>query len=215
MLRLVFLVALVIAYPAWAASKPHVIVFGKWMTVKALAGAEERDPVDLKVRPLLVDGRIREYVIENAHDVTDRLFVVRRAFRLNDLLPEDRPVPPRWTWRPGGWLLVDRQSGRVSVVNLVDFDANLSRTLWYRDYAAYCGVGEDGEKSYAVVVQLGRRKPVLRRALGGADDPETCKVGGWQRQPTRISFESKAGGKLTFAIRSNAADLMPDVDPED
>lgn len=53
----------------------------------------------LRVRPLLVDGRIREFTLGPAHDVTDRLFVVRRAFRVNDTLPQESAAAPRRSFR--------------------------------------------------------------------------------------------------------------------
>ena len=46
----------------------------------------------LKIRALLVDGVLKEWTTGDAHDVTDRSFVVRRAIRLNDALPGDKPV---------------------------------------------------------------------------------------------------------------------------
>ena len=52
------------------------------------AGPEE---TTLKIRALLVDGRVSEWTTGDAHDVTDRSFVVRRALRINDSLPNDRP----------------------------------------------------------------------------------------------------------------------------
>ena len=120
-------------------------------------------PRTLKVRPLLVDTRVKEYVLGPAHDVTDRLFVVRRVFRVNDSLPEDST--PRWQWQRGGWLIVDRVSGRLSPMNLPEFDAFYSAASWYRDYVAYCGVSDDGKKVYAIVAQISRRKPVLKKPL--------------------------------------------------
>ncbi len=71
-----------------------------------------KKPMTLKVRALVVDGRVKEYVMGAPHEVTDRLFVVRRVFRVNDSLPED--AAPRWQWQRGGWLLVDRLTGRIS-----------------------------------------------------------------------------------------------------
>ena len=54
---------------------------------------------------------------------------------------------------------------------------------WYRDYAAYCGVSDDGKKLFAIVFQIGRRKPVLKKALGeagGGDGPDSeCPAPGW------------------------------------
>ncbi len=77
------------------------------MPVTWTAGTTADDkPVTLKIRPLIVDGRVREYVLGSPHEITERLFVVRRVFRMNDSLPEDSA--PRWQWQRGGWLLVDR-----------------------------------------------------------------------------------------------------------
>src|SRR5204863_3654651 len=101
-------------------AKVHVIAYGKWMTVQESVGFErEEKPQILKVRALVVDGRVKEYVFGAPHEVTDRLFVLRRAFRVNDSLPEDSA--PRWQWQRGGWLLVDRVTGHVSAINLPEF----------------------------------------------------------------------------------------------
>ena len=72
-----------------AAPKPHVVVLGKWTSVKWQAGDDEGKPVDVKIRPLYVDGRTKEFTLGPTHDVTDRAFVVQRMFRLNDSLPQD------------------------------------------------------------------------------------------------------------------------------
>jgi len=69
----------------------------------------------------------------------------------------------------GGWLLVDRVSGKVSQLSLPEFDPFYSTASWYRDYVAYCGVSEDGKKLSAIVMQVGRRKPVLKKLLGEPD----------------------------------------------
>jgi hypothetical protein len=74
---LLILVAVVgLAAPMTAASKPHVVSFGKWTTVKWQAG--DGKALEIKVRALFVDVRLKEYTIGLPHDVTDRLFVVRR-----------------------------------------------------------------------------------------------------------------------------------------
>ena len=83
-----------------AAPKVHVIAFGKWMTAQWYpeTGLEKKKPVTLKIRPVVVDGRVKEYLTGSAHDITDRVFVVRRVFRVNDGLAEDSA--PRWQWHP-------------------------------------------------------------------------------------------------------------------
>ncbi len=202
---------------AVGAPKVHTIAFGKWMSVQWLAGIEATSkPETIKIRALVVDGRVKEYVLGSSHEVTDRLFVVRRVFRINDGLAED--TNPRWQWQRGGWLLVDRLSGRISAINLPDYDPFYSAASWYRDYVAYCGVSDDGKKTYAMVAQLSRRKPVLKKVLGEgvADDagPDSaCSIPQWQRGPARVSFES-GSSKQTFAIRGHVVDVVVDA-PED
>ena len=206
------------AFPA--VPRVHVITFGKWMTVPWLPGLEGSKPLTLKVRPLLIDGRVKEYAVGLPHDVTDRLFVVRRAFRLNDSLP-DEPGSSRWQWQRGGWLLIDRLMGRISAINLPDFDAYYSAGAWYRDYFAYCAVSDDGKKIYALVAQVTRRKPVLKKMLsneGVSDEaaPDSaCPVPSWQRTPTRVTFETTGASKQTFAIRGHVVDLVSDAEDED
>lgn len=210
-----------------APAKVHVIAFGKWTAVPwvtGIASDEEKNDkkndkrLTLKIRPLVVDGRVKEYTLGVPHDVTDRLFVVRRVFRVNDSLPEDSV--PRWQWQRGGWLLVDRVTGRVSAVALPEFDVYYSAASWYRDYAAYCGVADDGKKTFAMVAQLSRRKPVLKKELatGVLEDavPDSvCSVPSWQRSPVRVSFEPAGGGKETFAIRGHGVDLVNDAEEEE
>jgi hypothetical protein len=197
-------------------TKPHTITFGKWTTVQWLptTASSEDKPLTLKVRPLLVDARVKEFTLGPAHDVTDRLFVVRRAFRVNDSLPQESTTPPHWQWQRGGWLLVDRITGHISPLILPEFDALYSSASWYRDYAAYCGVSDDGKKLYAVVAQISRRKPVLKKPLDGQTIPENatadsaCPTPNWQRSPARVTFEPASAPKQTFAIRGRTVDLV-------
>jgi hypothetical protein len=77
-----------------ALPKPHVPASGppSWYV-----GPADDQAVELKIRPLYVDTRLREiYHRPAAHEVTDRLFVVRRVFRLDDALPEEGVAAPRW-----------------------------------------------------------------------------------------------------------------------
>jgi hypothetical protein len=204
-----------------AAAKVHVIAFGKWTTVQWNAGTGGQDdkPVPLKIHALIVDGVVKEYVLGSPHEITDRLFVVRRVFRVNDSLPEESTS--RWLWQRGGWLLVDRVTGRVSALNLPEFDSFYSATSWYRDYAAYCGIADDGKKIYAVVAQVSRRKPVLKKLLsenGIADDaaPDSaCVAPSWQRSPVRVSFDAAGATRQTFAIRGHVVDVVNDADEDE
>ena len=200
------------------APKSHVLSFGKWSTVKWFAGPGQDKPLDLKIRALYVDGRLKEFTLGTPHDVTDRLIVVRRAFRMNDALPEETSSVPNWRWQRGGWLLVDRITGHASPINLPEFDPIYSRAAWYRDYVAYCGVSDDGKNLYAVVAQLGRRRSVLKKALGDApadDVPDSaCPAPSWQRQPVRVTFSSPLDQKLTYSVRGHAVDVVNDEEEE-
>ena len=106
----------------------------------------------------------------DAHDVTDRSFVVRRVIRLNDALPTDKPAAKKehWVWQRGPWLLVDRVTGRETALRLPDYDPGASQVSWFRDYAAYCGVTPTRKSLYAVVAQIAARKPVLAKKLAGS-----------------------------------------------
>jgi hypothetical protein len=206
---------------AKAAAKVHVIAFGKWTSAQWIpgTGVERERPVAIKVRALLVDGVVKEYVLGAPHEVTDRLFVVRRMFRVNDSLPEDSGT--HWQWQRGGWMLVDRVTGRISPVNLPEFDALYSAASWYRDYVAYCGVADDGKKTYAMVAQLSRRKPVLKKPMSNDGVPDeaavdsACPAPAWQRGPMRVIFELAGGERQTFAIRGHVVDLVNDVEEEE
>jgi len=208
---------LTVAGAASAASKPHVIAFGKWMPITLFTGADENQPLEIKARPLYVDGKLKEFTVGAPHEITERLFVVRRIVRVNDALPSEAWANPRWSWQRSGWLVVDRVSGHVASVNLPEFDADYSEASWYRDYVAYCGVSDDGRKFYAVVMEIGRRKPIVKKAMGevtGAPADSTCAAPIWQRQPARVTFVSKADQKVTYAVRGRAVEVANDDEDE-
>lgn len=127
----------------FAAPKQPVVAFGKWSSIKLPIEDEAVGSLDLKTRSLYVDGRVKETTFGAAHDVTDRAFVVQRLFRLNDSLTQDEGLT---RWRRGGWLLVDRVTGKVQQITLPQCDPESSAANWFRDYAAYCGMSDDGQK---------------------------------------------------------------------
>ena len=196
---------------SFGAAKVHVIAFGKWTTVKSA----ESDPQEMKVRGLFVDSRLKEYSVGLPHEVTDRSFVVRRAFRLNDALPQESS--PRWIWQRGGWILVDRVTGRISQITLPEFDSSVSVGAWYRDYVAYCGISDDGKNLFAMLVQLGRRKAVLKKAAGttSAGEDVQCSAPEWQRAPMRVTFSSADGEKLTYSVHGRAIDLINESEDDE
>jgi hypothetical protein len=196
--------SLFLVVSCWAAAKTHVVALGAPMKAKLFLGPEESTSMDIKIRPLMVDGKIKEFTTGEMHEVTDRTFVVQRAYRVNDWLPSDSSRVPRWRWQRAGWIQIDRATGHVTQVKLPDFDPFYSLASWYRDWAAYCGVTPDGERVYAVVTQLGRKKPLLHKELGKAkngDEPNSeCAAPGWQRQPARVTFHPVAGEAFTVNV---------------
>jgi hypothetical protein len=218
-------VAVLAAAPSLsAARKPHVVVLGAARRVHyskagdpagAAAGEEE-----LKIRALMVDGALKEWTTGDAHDVTDRSFVVRRVLRLNDSLPGDKPAAgdKHWVWQRGPWLLVDRVTGHVVALKLPDYDPAVSQVSWFRDYAAYCGVTSSGKSLYAVVAQVAARKPVLAKKLS-AFDPEShpdpaCAPADWQREPLRITFHPAGKDQVSYDIVPGSAVLVEDASDE-
>ena len=205
--------------PLFAAekNKVHLIAFGKAMPVKLFLGPDEEHTAPMTVRGLSVDGKLKEFVTGDAHDVTDRLFVVRRAYRLNNNLPAEDGKGANWIWQRGGWLLVDRLTGRETQLSLVEFDPFYSQASWFRDYVAYCGVSDDGARLSAVVMQLGRKTPVLRKDLGSASQGESpdsdCDAPIWEKKPTRVTFLPKHGEKQAYSIFGHAGD--PALGPEE
>lgn len=206
-----------------APPKVHVVVLGPVKKVAYVpAGADPsaakgNDAPTLKVRALMVDGRQKEWVTGEAHDVTDRSFTVRRVMRVNDALPGDAQA--RWSWQPGPWLLVDRTTGHVAALHLPDFDDAVSDAVWFRDYAAYCGVGTTAKGGlYAVVAQLGARRAVVQQPLGKwpQESPANpvCNSAVWQREPMRVTFTPTGGEPMTFDVVGGTS-LVEEGDPDD
>ncbi len=210
-----------------APRKSHSVVLG---AVKRVPYSKTGDPSGaatgedaLKVRALLVDGVLKEWTTGDAHDVTDRSFVVRRVIRLNDALPTDKPGPSdktsHWVWQRGPWLLVDRVTGRVTALRLPDYDPGVSLVSWFRDYAAYCGLTPSGKSLYAVVAQIAARKPVLAKKLAAFDaenHPDSvCAPPEWQREPLRIAFHPTGSDAVSYDIVPGSAVLVDDSGDED
>jgi hypothetical protein len=203
----IFISFLLLPGGSFAARRAHTVVLGQWRSVEVRTDSGEKQ--QLKVRELIIDSRTREYTTGPAHEVTDRLFVVRRAYRINDALPEEKK-PQQWVWRRDGWISIDRQTGHVAQLNLAAFDGDTSEASWYRDYAAYCGASDDGSKTYMVVSQLGKRKPVLRKEYPGP----ACSAPVWERSPSRVTFTA-AGVKTSFVVHAHTADIQPETAEEE
>lgn len=224
-LRFAFLPALLAATVAVFAATPpkkaHVVGLGGWRSVAYSkagdpAGAAP-DETALKTRALLVDGRVSEWTTGDSHDITDRSFVVRRALRINDALPSDKPAAKpaeHWVWQRGPWLLVDKLTGHVTALKLPDYEPGVSQVAWFRDYAAYCGVTATGKSLYAVVAQLGVKKPVLAKKLAAFDasDAAACAAPEWQREPLKVTFHPAGRDAASFDLVGGSARLVEDGD---
>ncbi len=173
------------------------------------------DEKELRIRPLLVDDKVKEWTTGESHDVTDRSLVVRRALKVNDALPTDKAE--HWVWQRGPWLLIDRATGRVLPLKLPDFDPSVSNVTWFRDYAAYCGLSPGGKQLYAVVAQVAGRKPLLLKKISPwnlTDHPTpACAPATWQRDPLQITFTPiKAGAPVSFDLVGLSAVLVEEGD---
>lgn len=212
-MRTVTLVSLLSILVTWnaagalAASKPHSVSFGKPITVISTL-PDGRDDTSTRVRPLYLDGKLKTFTHGVPHEVTDRMFVVRQAVRMNDALPQEGTI--HWNWELGGWLLVDRLTGRLSALGLSDFDSSASQATWYRDYVAYCGISDDGEKNFALVMQIGRRRPLLKQPLEAAGQAArpACMSPVWERRPVRVTFSTGNGHRFTFSPGRKGVELI-------
>jgi hypothetical protein len=212
-----------LCHPAVAERAHHAVTLG---ATRSVPYSREGDPAGsngdenkLAVRPLVVDGHATEWTTGEMHEVTERSFVVRRAIRINDALPDEKVGKNGdWVWQRGPWLLIDRVTGHVTQLRLPDFDPAVSDVVWFRDYAAYCGVTPSGKSLYAVVAQIAVRKPRLSRKLA-AFDPEhhlwpVCAEPVWQRNPMRVTFQPTGGAAHSFDLVGSSAVLVEQDDPE-
>jgi hypothetical protein len=214
-----FLAAFLAVATATAASRTHTVTLGKAVPVKVFVGPSEDKTVNITVRPLYVDGKVKDFTTGETHDITDLEFVVRRAYRINDSLPLDTGKTPKWLWEPGDWMLVDRHSGKATLLKLPDFDPFYSQVSWYRDYAAYCGIPSSGERVNAVVFEIGNKKPLFRKELGKntmGDAPDSnCSAPQWERRPARATFLPKMTDKFTVNVSGRFADQATDNDSDE
>lgn len=201
-----------------AVSKPHIVFLGSAKKVPySIAGDPAGalpDEKELRVRPLIVDGKLKEWTNGESHPVTDRTFVIRRALRLNDALPGDKTE--HWIWQRGPWLMVDRVKGSITALHLPDYDPAISNVIWFRDYAAYCGLTASGKQLYAVVAQISGRKPVIAKKLStwspGVDHPPACAAALWQREPLQVTFQQTGAATVSYSLIGLSAVLVEDGD---
>ncbi len=215
MIAILWLIAI---RPCLGAAKGHTVFLGAGKAVPYSAVGDPAGALptekQLRIRPLLVDGKVKEWTTGESHPVTDRTFVVRRALRLNDSLPADKIE--HWTWQRGPWLMVDRAKGGVTALHLPDYDPAVSNVVWFRDYAAYCGLTASGKQLYAVVAQIASRKPVLAKKLSawsaGENQLPACGAALWQREPLRVTFQPSGATPVSYDLVGLSAILVEDGD---
>ena len=208
-------------------AKPHTVGIGAGKRVPYSITSDPSgaapDEKTLRVRPLIVDDKVKDWTTGEVHDITDRSFVVRRALRLNDSLPGDKTE--HWIWQRGPWIMIDRTNGHVTAMKLPDYDPAVSQVVWFRDYAAYCGLTSGGHQLYAVVAQVAARRPILAKKIGpwsptppapGAPATPACAKATWQRDPLRVSFSpTSVAEPMNFNLVGLSAVLVEDGDTED
>ncbi len=218
---LVLLLFFPLAALAGGRAKPHMVGLGTGKrvsySIKTDPAGAAADEKELKVRPLVVDDKLKEWTTGESHDVTDRSFVVRRALRLNDALPGDKVE--HWIWQRGPWLMVDRANGHITALKLPEYDPAVSSVVWFRDYAAYCGLATGGKQLYAVVAQVAGRKPVLSKKLSawspGENTTPACAKAAWQREPLRVTFQQTGAQEVSYDLVGLSAVLVEDGDGDD
>jgi hypothetical protein len=196
-----------------AAPKIHTVTLGPFHKVPytqpdATPDSKADETSALKVRPLFVDDRQKEWTTGEVHDITDRTFAVRRALRINDSLATDSV--PRWVWQPGPWLSVDRVTGHITALHLPDFDSDVSDVVWFRDYAAYCGISSTAKGGlFAIVAQLGARRAVVQKQIGKWPQTDhfipVCQPAQWQRLPMRVTLKPTGGDPTTYDVVGGAS----------
>lgn len=206
-----------------AAPKIHTVTLGPVRRVPytqpdATPDTKVDETSTLKIRPLFVDDRQKEWTVGEIHDITDRTFTVRRALRINDALPND--AAPHWIWQPGSWLSVDRVSGRITALHLPYFDAAVSDVVWFRDYAAYCGIATTARGGlFAVVAQVGARRAVVHQMVGPWPQADhfipVCQPAVWQRLPVRVTMKPTGGEASTYDVVGTASIVEDGESAED
>jgi hypothetical protein len=208
---------------AAATPKIHTVALGAARRVSytqpdSTPDAKIDETSTIRVRPLIIDDRQKEWTTGDSHPITDRTFAIRRALRINDALPDDRA--PRWIWQPGPWITVDRVTGHITALHLPDFDPLVSDAVWFRDYAAYCGTATTakGASLYVIVAQLGARRPVVQKLLGKWPQPNhfvpVCRPAQWERLPLRVTIQPTGGEAATYDVVGTSS-ILEEGDNDD
>jgi hypothetical protein len=106
--------------------------------------------------------------------------------------------------------------GSVTALHLPDFEPAISDVIWYRDFAAYCGLTASRKQLYGVVSQIAVRKPILAKKLSpwapGENRPPACGTAEWQREPLRVTFQPVGAAPVSYDLAGPSAVLVEDGD---
>ena len=91
--------------------------------------------------------------------------------------------------------------------------------VWFRDYAAYCGIATTAKGGlFAIVAQLGARRPVVLKQIGPWPQSNhfipVCQPAQWQRLPMRVTLKPTGGEPTTYDVVGTAS-LIEEGDNSD
>jgi hypothetical protein len=101
--------------------------------------------------------------------------------------------------------MVDRTTGHITALHLPAFDPEISQVVWFRDYAAYCGVTTSTHSLLvAVVFELGAHKAAVQKGIENWPMPDApipvCALPVWERSPMRATIQATGGPAMTFEV---------------
>ena len=125
-------------------------------------------------------------------------------------------------WRPQPVMAetIQKRWPDMHVLHLPDYDSAVSDVVWFRDYAAYCGIATTAKGGLmAVVAQLGARRAVVQKQIGKWPQTDhfipVCQPAQWQRLPMRVTLKPTGGEATTYDVVGTASILEEGDNPEE
>ena len=198
----------------------HTVFLGPWHSVPYSPNPDASTPSQsrLRVRALVVDGRIADWTTGPVHLITPTSYTVRQAVRINNSLPSD--PHQHWIWQLGSWLAIHRLTGHVAVLHLPGYDPRVSNVAWFRDLAAYCGLrGVVKPRLTLLVARIGTRVALVSNKItpwNPARNPAllstpACAPVTWKLNPLRVRFQPSVGKPYIYRFVDNTPILMHPV----
>lgn len=200
-----------------ATRRIHSAGLGEWHSVPYAPHPDATSPAtgQLRIRPLIVDGRLADWTTGEPHMITAQTFTVQQVLRVNNALPAD--PKPSWIWQLGPWLLANRSTGHVATLHLPDFYPTVSEVVWFQNYAAYCGLKPTGQFLYGIVFEVGIHKPLAAQKIAHwspVRHPEpACAPALWQIAPLRVSLQPTGGPATMDQVEDGFATPYQPVAP--